>query len=90
MKTEEEEFAFEGTHILRLDDNYSNLMKHLAVLCSLRVKVHSQIDLIENERKKAIANPLIFLESLKNGTAIFPESINIPEVSSVSLFSSYY
>jgi ZZ-type zinc finger-containing protein 3 len=87
----ENEFFFESSHLaLRSNPDYLKIMKHLAILCSQRTQVHSQIKMIENKRDEAISDPISFLENLKKGSIIFADVIEISEVIDVNISQSYY
>lgn len=74
----EDGFCFESTHLaLRNNADYLKLTKHLAVLCSSRIQVHSQID----ELRKLMENSLeVFVEKLRKKDLVISVDIEIPQV----------
>lgn len=77
-----EGFLFESSHLaLRCNEDYLKLIKHLAALCSLRLNVLADYEIIQSEHQKMISDPIEFLENFKKGSIIFPVYIEIPEVS---------
>lgn len=82
----DDEFVFESSHLaLRCNTDYLKLMKHLAILCSLRNQVHKNYEIIDSQFHKAISDPVVFLENLKNGTISFPDEVELLEVSGTFL-----
>ena len=81
MSDEEDEFLFESAHLaFRSNADYLKLMKHLTVLCAQRIKVQNDIEILHLEERKAMNDPLAFVEGIQGGVIKFPASIEVPEV----------
>lgn len=78
----DDEFFFESSHLaLRSSRDYIKLMRHLTVLCSQRIKVQKDIEVLSAARERALANPNGFVEELTSGLLDLPTQMSIPEVS---------
>lgn len=83
MEEEDDEFLFESAHLaLRSNSDYQKLMRHLAILCAQRIRVHEDIKQLNTARVKANDDPLSFVEELKQGSLNLPSRNTIPEVTS--------
>lgn len=83
---EDDEFFFESAHLaLRSNSDYLRLVRHLSLLCSLRIKVHNDIDALKAAERNALEDPEGFVKELTQGTSNLPGQIEIPEVSLVNL-----
>jgi hypothetical protein len=86
---DDDEFYFESAHIaLRSNSDYLKVMKHLTVLCSMRIKVHSDIEVLSAAQKTALDDPEGFVKDISQGSTNLPGQIKIPEVRNVSYIIS--
>ena len=85
--SESEEFYFESDHLaLRDNPDYLAIMKTLVILSAQKVQATKDIDSIVAAEKKALADPLEFLEKLKNGISLdVPGRIEVLEVPKINL-----
>lgn len=80
----EDEFAFESDHLaLRGNKDYCNLLKHIVKLEAQKVQALKDIENLGVAQKKALEDPLAFIEKLKSGNVSFPphQSVDqLPEI----------
>ncbi|KAM8716357.1 hypothetical protein ACLKA7_003265 [Drosophila subpalustris] len=78
-------FHFESEHLaLRGNQNYTNLLRTIAMLQAQRIRVHQQIDELEKTRNLYIANPQLLLEKLANKEPLISPNyisvVSLPEL----------
>lgn len=85
--SESEEFYFESDHLaLRDNPDYLAIMKTIVILSAQKVQATKDIDSIVAAEKKALDDPLEFLEKLKNGISLdVPKRIDVLEVPKINL-----
>lgn len=86
--TDEDVFHFETEHLaLRGNQSYTSLLRTIAMLQAQRIRVHQQIEELENARNLYLENPYMLLEKLRNKEPIisanYMETINLPELPTI-------
>jgi hypothetical protein len=84
---DDNEFYFESTHLaLRSNSDYLKVMKHLALLCSIRIKIHNDIEILSAAQIRALEDPQGFVRDIFQGQSNLPGQIEIPEVTNMTFF----
>lgn len=77
----DDELFFESAHLaLRSNSDYHKLIRHLTVLCAQRIQIHKDIEVLANEQRAALEEPMLFIDSLETGSLNLPRRIEIAEV----------
>lgn len=81
----EDEFAFETDHLaLRGNKDYCNLLKHIVKLEAQKVQALKDIEILADAQKKALDDPLTFIEKLKSGEVSFPPHQSIADLPNIN------
>ncbi|XP_055382664.1 ZZ-type zinc finger-containing protein 3 [Condylostylus longicornis] len=84
-----EEFYFESDHLaLRGNSDYTSVLRTLIVLEAQRVQAAKDLEELAEIRKKALDDPILFVQSLSKNEIEFPKSINIAEIPNIN-FEKY-
>ncbi|XP_068629059.1 ZZ-type zinc finger-containing protein 3 [Battus philenor] len=75
------EFAFETDHLaLRGNEDYCELLKYIVKLEAIKMKSLKDIEDIAEAQNKALEDPLMFVEDLKNDKIEFPPRLTVPDL----------
>ncbi|XP_047540208.1 ZZ-type zinc finger-containing protein 3 [Vanessa atalanta] len=75
------EFAFETDHLaIRGNKDYSELLKYIVHLEAQKIKALKDIEDLADAQKKALEDPLAFIQVLKSGKVNFPPRQSIADI----------
>ncbi|XP_013144339.1 PREDICTED: ZZ-type zinc finger-containing protein 3 [Papilio polytes] len=81
MEESEDEFAFETDHLaLRGNQDYCELLKYIVKLEAIKVKALKDIEDISEAQRKALDEPLQFVNDLKENKIDFPPRQTVPDL----------
>ncbi|XP_030385827.1 ZZ-type zinc finger-containing protein 3 [Scaptodrosophila lebanonensis] len=85
----EDVFYFESEHLaLRGNQCYSDLLRTIAILQAQRIRVHQQIDEVEQARNFYLGNPQVLIDKIRNNEPLigpnYITTINLPELPTLS------